>query len=396
MDAAINDAPLDAQISVGAHEADLLLEAPREGVPPVLRQRAAEAIHNDGLCTVDSVVSQSAAWALLTHVNHRLGESLCSDEKSGEAMLGAILCRQHRHDLKLDLGVPSVHGALTAALAALGTPLTTLLGSGAELFELGALVSDDGAPQQPLHPDVPWHSRLTVVTAVVALQDVDKSMGPTLYLPRTHTERSRAALWGFDPQDDDEIAGMLSQSALRIPLLRAGDCILFDARTMHCGGANTSGKRRVLFYFSFRRRRALALPLHLHLVGCARMLLARVQTALASRFAQELRTHASPAASGEEWRGGGFDQPGTLLDSLRGKYCLASDGTLEECTLGSSNSSSSSSSSSSADASWLFTYLYVSSMMSSRSAMPMALAAAVAACWMAGGCSGRFTEFTVF
>ena len=30
-----------------------------------------------------------------------------------------------------------------------------------------------------------------------------------------------------------------------------GDGVLFDSRTMHCGGANESNRRRVLFYFSF-------------------------------------------------------------------------------------------------------------------------------------------------
>ena len=62
-----------------------------------------------------------------------------------------------------------------------------------ELFELGALVSDPTAPRQPLHPDTPWGKRLSVVTVVVALCDVDLAMGPTLFLPRTHCVQ---ALWG--------------------------------------------------------------------------------------------------------------------------------------------------------------------------------------------------------
>jgi ectoine hydroxylase-related dioxygenase (phytanoyl-CoA dioxygenase family) len=33
--------------------------------------------------------------------------------------------------------------------------------------------------------------------------------------------------------------------------LGAGDATFFDSRLLHCGGANGSERRRVLFYFSF-------------------------------------------------------------------------------------------------------------------------------------------------
>ena len=46
----------------------------------------------------------------------------------------------------------------------------------------------------------------TLLTVFVALQDVAPSMGPTHFLPRTHTQRARLALWGTDPADDEEVA----------------------------------------------------------------------------------------------------------------------------------------------------------------------------------------------
>jgi len=70
-----------------------------------------------------------------------------------------------------------------------------------ELFELGALVSDPTAARQPLHPDTPWGKRLSVVTVVVALCDVDLAMGPTLFLPRSHCVQARSQLWGEVPAD---------------------------------------------------------------------------------------------------------------------------------------------------------------------------------------------------
>ena len=39
-------------------------------------------------------------------------------------------------------------------------------------------------------------------------------------------------------------------------MLGAGDCTLYDSRLLHRGGANTSPRRRVLFYCSFRARGA--------------------------------------------------------------------------------------------------------------------------------------------
>ena len=79
-----------------------------------------------------------------------------------------------------------------------------------------------------------------------------------------------------------EMAGLLRTSEIRMPLLHRGDGVLFDARTLHCGGANECERRRVLFYVSFR--------------GVGR---------------------------GAAWRGGGFDAPGTLLNELRGRFVLS-------------------------------------------------------------------------
>ena len=297
----LNDAPYDEQASIGQREAAILLNASREGVPSVAIASLATAIASDGLAQVDGLLPKALCKSLLAHVNHVL---TIEDERVGEqreSMLGAVLCRQKRYDLKLDLTEDLVNEAFQTVLSAVGPSIVRLLGAHADLFELGALISDDGSAQQPLHPDTPWTRSISVVTVIVALQDVDIQMGPTIYLPRTHTQRARAAMWGFDPKGDDEISEVIAESTLRIPLPKCGDGVLFDSRTMHCGGANASKRRRVLFYFSFKRR-----------PSWARMWLAGLLN----------------GASALSWRGGGFDQPGTLLDSLRNTRCLASDGTL--------------------------------------------------------------------
>ncbi|EOD13532.1 hypothetical protein EMIHUDRAFT_212638 [Emiliania huxleyi CCMP1516] len=286
------------EAAVAEAEASLLVHA-FEGGASVSPRDAAAALVRDGLAVVDAVVLQSAAARLRQHVDSRLSDVCGATPPDGEPLLGQIMCRRNRWDLKLDLSEHPVAEALRQLLDALGPALVAALGRGAQLFELGALVADAGAPRQPVHPDTPYSRSISVATCMLALQDVDLSMGPTHFLPRTHTERERSASWGRDPTDDDEIAAALESSSTRIPaaalrrrgipLLRCGDALLFDARTLHCGGAHVGkrGARRILFYASFR---------------------------------------ASWAAG--DWRGAGFEQPGTLLDRLRGRYHLSRSGVL--------------------------------------------------------------------
>ena len=289
-DVPMHDAPLERQASVAASEGKLLVNA-FEGSVPVPPPRIQHAMRAEGVVAVDNVLDAATADELRTHVNARLTRELLQDQDAtnadGERLLGQIMCRSHRWDLKLDLADPVVNTAVEQMLASFGGSLVSLLGHGARLFELGALAVDEGAPRQPVHPDTPFSSAISVVTVLVALQDVALDMGPTHFIPRTHTERARAAQWGYDPTDDEEVAELLTASACRIPLPRKGDAVAFDARTLHCGSAHTAkhGSRRILLYCSFMRRR-----------GC------------------------------KDWHGAGFDQPGTLLNRLRGKLCLSDSG----------------------------------------------------------------------
>ena len=131
----------------------------------------------------------------------------------------------------------------------------------AELFELAALVSDPGAPRQPVHPDTGYKEGFdepAVLTGFLALQDVDEKMGPTVFLPRTHTAPVHARF------NDAETGGakpqLLKEGPQALGLLRDGDLSLFDSRLLHCGGANTSPRRRILFYFSFKAAEARPPP----------------------------------------------------------------------------------------------------------------------------------------
>ena len=85
------------------------------------------------------------------------------------------------------------------------------------------------------------------------MQDVDESMGPTSVIPRTHTAEAHER---FNTKDDGgrERVALLRERPNHVGTLPTGAANLIDSRLFHCGGANTSPRRRVLFYFSFRRR----------------------------------------------------------------------------------------------------------------------------------------------
>jgi TPR repeat protein len=151
-------------------------------------------------------------------------------------------------------GAPLVQEAMRELLAGVaGTVVARAVGEDATLYELAALVSEPGAPRQPVHPDNPYQDAAPLLTCFVALQDISIDMGPTTFLPRTHTKEAHAS---FDASTAARDA-LLCETPARVALLRAGDCALFDSRTLHCGGANTDATRAV-FYFSFRNARATA------------------------------------------------------------------------------------------------------------------------------------------
>ena len=84
---------------------------------------------------------------------------------------------------------PVVVDALNAALLSVGSTLLALLGEDAELFELSMIQSEPGTPRQAFHADFPPYKDTDVVAFVVflALEDQVSGMGPTIFLPRTHT-----------------------------------------------------------------------------------------------------------------------------------------------------------------------------------------------------------------
>ena len=109
---------------------------------------------------------------------------------------GNVTAPVHRRDLKLVLN-EEVGECVRQLLRVVGPCIASMLTADAEMCELSALVSDPGAPAQPLHPDTQTsgtRAHCGLITAFVALQDVTPEMGPTEVCARTNVAEAHRAL----------------------------------------------------------------------------------------------------------------------------------------------------------------------------------------------------------
>ena len=283
-DGGLTQAALEANAvqQMAAEEGMTMSKAPRVALQAEPQaEQWGDKLKTDGLLRVDGLLAAEDASSLVSYVETRLSEGLEAvkeDEMKSYQYFGNVLVRNnrcltcacippalsapshratpyHRYDVKLKLD-PPVEAALLPMVSRLQPTLKEVLGDDAELFELAALVSDPGAPRQPMHPDTtrrkdaPEGDAPAVVTAFVALQDVDEEMGPTVFLPGSQSAEAHAAFYADDASRAK--SELLRTSPQALGLLRTGDASLFDSRLLHAGGANTSPRRRVLFYFSFK------------------------------------------------------------------------------------------------------------------------------------------------
>ena len=259
---------------------------------------ATTQLQESGLVRINGCVSQTTIAALLEHMDMKLIEAranlaAATNDHQATKYFGNVRRPVNRTDLKLEL-LPPVAAALAEALAPLRAVCQAILGEDAELFELGTFISQPNAPRQGVHPDTKFTPDACACSTVIALQDIDETMGPTEFLPGTHCETANTALEtrmkrAAEPtpaqlaakQRAAALAAIFQNPAYKKPTegqpsapahapamgvrerllrnsprqlatLRLGDAVMFDTRVLHCGGANDSPRRRVLLYFSFR------------------------------------------------------------------------------------------------------------------------------------------------
>ena len=191
---------------------------------------------------------------------------LCSANDSSAQIeqvrwFGDIRAREHRFDLRLRMGGP-VQQMVRQITSLLRPVLAEAVTDQARLCEFACIIVDPGAPAQALHYDTPLNDDGSgLITVFIPLQKVTSAMGATCLLPGTHTSaEAHQAL-----ADDKAAAAVHATGAafLGVALMQdparncqvfagsAGDAMMMDSRTLHCGSANTSTQRRRLLYMTF-------------------------------------------------------------------------------------------------------------------------------------------------
>lgn len=248
-----------------------------------------ESLQSNGYVVFRGVLGADVCDALRTHVQAMADEG---KRLGRNDLFGNIQEQDNRSDLKLDLCDPVVT-ALNQFVLRCGPTLNSFLGGGNfKLVELAAITSDPGSISQAVHADtmhgvtrflqsdidlpvgadpgdisededapealgqivqaVATETAL-ITSALVALQDVDADMGPTHVWPGTNTVEHHATLWNTGTGGKLSISE--ADDAFKVKHLdmtiKKGDLVLYDSRTMHCGGANTSSdKRRTVMVIS--------------------------------------------------------------------------------------------------------------------------------------------------
>jgi len=163
-----------------------------------------------------------------------------------------VLLRKNRCDLTIPLNTITLTTLNTILNESpIGTTLESALGKKALLYEFSCLISDYGSDRQNIHPDTPIYdgddSIPVLYTCFIVLQDVALDMGPTLWMPGTHTSEVHELF-----QDEDGKEGLLREKPYVLGILPTGSCGIFDSRALHCSTSNNvEGSCRKVFYVSF-------------------------------------------------------------------------------------------------------------------------------------------------
>lgn len=236
----------------------------------------AAALKKSGVVRINGALSPETAAAMRDCIDAERVTALAdvaAGRRASRDRFANLVLLDKRCDLLLPLRGPCISALdeLLGAKSVLGPLLTELVGSEGMLEEIACLISEPGSQQQPIHPDTPYTSEPTLYAAFVALQDVEPDMGPTVYLPGTHTKECHASFYGGDIDRGKDRNGFrtapIPQEFLRsrpvvLGTLKAGDVALYNQQVLHCGSANTSpDQTRRQFYVSFRNT-AVSFPGH--------------------------------------------------------------------------------------------------------------------------------------
>mmetsp|Transcript_40501 Transcript_40501/g.129090 ORF Transcript_40501/g.129090 Transcript_40501/m.129090 type:complete len:364 (+) Transcript_40501:71-1162(+) len=241
-----------ARLAVSNREAEAMLPRSRpvgEPLDPKAdAERAVFSLKHDGCVHLGGILDAGTCESMLALVDRKIADADAC--RNSTAYLGGA---PSRYDLKLPIDGPTRVAVRAAMRNGLAGVFEGVASDEAFLCELGVLASTPGANRQPVHPDTVCtgeEDERPIYTAFIALQDVTEDMGPTALIPGTNNVVDHQALCGAE--HDSHWSLLESRDSVRA-VLRSGDCVVFDSRTLHAGTLNNSDKRRSLLYICFQR-----------------------------------------------------------------------------------------------------------------------------------------------
>ena len=198
-------------------------------------QAEAAVIEEHGLLLCRRAIEPGMAEAVRLEAEVALAAALTRDPD----VLTSVRDPLHRHDVQLNLtgSLLRLLRVLLAADAPAGRAVQDLLGLRARLCECSCIISEPGAQAQAVHCDTEEGGEDFLLTAFVALNDIEPSMGPTAMWPQTHT-------LAFAEQMGERGPLVFKGRPSVAMTMDCGDCALMHSRLWHCGGANTSPAKR--------------------------------------------------------------------------------------------------------------------------------------------------------
>ena len=212
---------------------------------------AADSFRAHGVHITASAVAPDVALACRVDVLDALDRALLDLDTCAEVLTDDTTLS--RYEIRLDLTRPVfalLQALLSEGSSAMGPLVRSLLGDDAYLCGLSCVVTDPGAPSQDAHSDAAAESEATedgptLVSAYVALGDVDEAAGFPVCYPRTHSSAFAGTL-----RRCGRLRALHPRTGLALDM-RAGDAALVDGRLWRRGGANASGARLCLLRASF-------------------------------------------------------------------------------------------------------------------------------------------------
>jgi ectoine hydroxylase-related dioxygenase (phytanoyl-CoA dioxygenase family) len=235
----------------------------------------AQVVRSEGVVRIDQILSADVADAMRSFVLEYRSEAQRQVFETQQIpfryRFADVLLRKNRSDVTMPLN-DITYKALYQVLcqSSVGATFETLLGKNAMLQEFSCLISDSGSDRQVIHPDTPFLKDSTTTTTAndkdtedpvlctcfIALQDITPEMGPTVWLPQTHTRAIHAQFMDetiAEHQTESPKDALLRSRPAVVGTLPRGCCAIYDSRVLHCGTANRSNTSRALFYISFKR-----------------------------------------------------------------------------------------------------------------------------------------------